>query len=192
MWELKGSYDSSGYENGKFYVKFLVDNLGEKPILGDTELSIKIDKWRPPKSLNANGYYWALCTKLSNELSKQTFTSVARIHNMHLRSIWQDLVIYEDGSPVMDVYPDTDAAEQQILEYERKHLVPVPDRLVKPFTNSSGKRFRYYFELKGSSEMDSKEFSRLVDMVVQECRDQGIRTKDDEDLERLEGYAKNR
>lgn len=190
MWKLKGTLEHLEKSSKGKTVTFLVDDYDFENVIRDEVLSIKIEKYHPPRSLNANGYYWKLCNLLSDELSKNTATSTARIHNLHLRSMWQNLVKKVDGSPVMDVLPDTDAAEQMILEDTQKHLVPVPDHILKPFTNSKGKQFRYYFELRGSSEMDSKEFSRLVDMVVQECKDQGIKTLDDYEMERLEGYER--
>ena len=39
--------------------------------------------------------------------------------------------------------------------------------------------------MKGSSEMDSGEFSKLLDGVIQECRQQGIETMTPQEAARL-------
>ena len=49
---------------------------------------------------------------------------------------------------------------------------------------------RRYQMYKGSSHMDSAEFSRLVDGLVSECKQVGIETLSPEEIERLQGYVK--
>ena len=49
----------------------------------------------------------------------------------------------------------------------------------------NGKEFNHYKIYKGSSEYDTKEMSILLNSVVQEAKNLGIKTKDDIELERL-------
>ena len=49
----------------------------------------------------------------------------------------------------------------------------------------NGKEFNHYKIYKGSSEYDTKEMSILLNGVVQEAKNLGIKTKDDIELERL-------
>lgn len=49
----------------------------------------------------------------------------------------------------------------------------------------NGKEFNHYKIYKGSSEYNTKEMSILLEGVVQEARNLGIKTKDDIELERM-------
>ena len=46
-----------------------------------------------------------------------------------------------------------------------------------------------YLQMKGSSEMDSRAFSALLDGLIYECREQGIEVMPDSEIQRLRGYV---
>lgn len=48
-----------------------------------------------------------------------------------------------------------------------------------------GKNFTHYKIFKGSSQMDSKEFSVLLDGVISECKETGIPTLTPEEVSKL-------
>lgn len=54
-----------------------------------------------------------------------------------------------------------------------------------PYEVSSDGRFRAFLQIKGSSEYDTKEMSRLLNGIVSECRDMDIITLEDLDISRL-------
>lgn len=193
MWETKVKFDSMSNKDGTDYITFTVDDVSGRPIpFGDDYYKMTLTKYHPPKSLNANGYYWVLVNKLSEELSKEIPTSVARVHNLHLREMWNQILMTVDGTPKMEILPNTENAEKSVLEDLENHLMPVPPHIMNPiFTNSKGKEFRYYFVLRGVRSMDTKEMSRLIDICIQDCIDVGnIETKTPRELEELEGYEK--
>lgn len=194
MWEVKAQYENCHYMYGKYYLTFTTDSIDGKPTdLGNSYYNLKLTKYSPQKSEKANAYYWKLCSMLSNELSKETYTSLARVHNQNLRAMWHELLMYVDGSPKMEIIPNTDQAELSVIEDIDYHMMPVPASVMAnpTFTNSKGKEFRYYFVLRGVRTMTNKEISRLIDICIQECQELGIETKTPNELLKLDGYERN-
>lgn len=158
-----------------------------------TQVDIDLKIHGEKRSLSANAYYW----KLLGILAKKTHIKPARIHNQYLRDMWLSILKKTDGEPQMLLIPDTDQAEKEALEDPDDHIMPIPlDQLPTGFpekvTKESGKTYRWYTELRGSRTFSKAEFSRLVDMLVQDCQDQGIETKTPDELLRLEGYEKQK
>lgn len=157
----------------------------------DTEIDIDIKEHKEKRSLNANAYYWVLV----KELSEKLHISSARIHNEHLRSMWLSILKMHGDEPVMLLIPDTDEAEQEALEDRDDHIMPIPrDYLPQGFTETitkeSGKVFRWYTELRGSSTFSTSEMSRLLEMTIEECHTQDIQTMTPNELLRVEGYER--
>ena len=129
-------------------------------------VAIKVTKYNEKRSLDANAYYWQLLTKLSKVLK----ISNSYCHNVLLRryGVLEEI----DGKPVYLVVPDTEEAEKKADESETYHIKPTSN--VRE--GNDGKMYRTYMLLKGSSQMDTAEFSRLVSGLVDECRQCGIET----------------
>ena len=129
-------------------------------------VALKVTKYNEKRSLDANAYYWLLIGKLSKVLN----ISTTYCHNLMLRryGVLEEI----DGKPVYLVIPDTDEAESKADEAETYHIKPtsnVRDR-------NDGKSYRTYMLLKGSSQYDTAEMSRLISGLVDECRQCGIET----------------
>lgn len=164
-----------------------LNKLVTLPIGAKVDVTVHKEK----RSKNANRYYW----ELIGQLSEKTHISPARIHNQYLRSMWLTILKMKGDEPIMLLLPDTDKCEKEVLEDRDDHYIPIPaDYLPKGMsetvTKESGKRFRWYAELRGSSTFDTKEMSGLIDMLVQDCNEQGIETMTPDELLRLEGYEK--
>lgn len=127
----------------------------------DTVYDVKIDKHREKRSLNANAYLWKLVTEIGNILNKSK----------------------------EEVYL------QMLKDYGQSMLIPVPrgtipSRITKYYefecsSQLNGKDADWYKCYIGSSEYDTKEMSILLNGVVQEAKNLGIKTKDDIELEKL-------
>lgn len=127
----------------------------------DTVYDVKIDKHREKRSLNANAYLWKLVTEIGNILNKSK----------------------------EEVYL------QMLKDYGQSMLIPVPrgtipSRITKYYefecsSQLNGKDADWYKCYIGSSGYDTKEMSILLNGVVQEAKNLGIKTKDDIELERL-------
>ena len=77
--------------------------------------------------------------------------------------------------------PDTEEAENDVIERETFHLKPTSQVVA----GSDGVSYRTYVLLKGSSNYDSAEMSHLLDGLISECKAAGIETATPEELERM-------
>lgn len=138
-------------------------------------LDVEIEKHREKRSLDANSYYWLLCSRLAEAM----YVSKPYMHNRLLRRYGQIEII--GGQAVYIVIPDTDEAKMEVDEAELYHLKPTSQ--VK--TGKDGKMYRTYMMLKGSSAYNTREMALLIDGLVSECKDAGIETLPPEELERM-------
>lgn len=141
-------------------------NLPSKIIGKDYEMTIQERKRK--RTLTANAYYQVLLDKLSRTVG----TSREELHEQLLLRYGTTAMI--NGSPVLftlraDINP---------------HLVSKYVEIMK-MKEVKGKMFAVYRVLKGSSEMDSKEFAHLLEGLISECQEQGIETMTPEEIARL-------
>lgn len=128
------------------------------------ELSIKpVSKKR---SLDANGYYWVLLDKLAGALR-------ANKREIHRQLLARYGVTDTDseGKPLMF---------QMLAEIDPTELGEI---YVDAVDSHDG--YIVYRVLKGSSKMNTKEFSILLDGLISECKELGIEVLPDEELQRL-------
>ncbi len=127
----------------------------------DTVYDVKIDKHREKRSLNANAYLWKLVTEIGNVLNKSK------------EEVYLQMLIDYGQSEMVSILSEID-----VKGYFKYYKLAGTSIL-------NGKEFNHYKIYKGSSEYDTKEMSILLNGVVQEAKDLGIKTKDDIELERL-------
>lgn len=127
----------------------------------DTIYDVKITKHREKRSLNANSYLWKLVTEIGNTLSKSK------------EEVYLQMLIDYGQSEMISILSDID-----VKGYFKYYKLAGTSIL-------NGKEFNHYKIYKGSSEYDTKEMSILLNGVVQEAKNLGIKTKDDIELERL-------
>lgn len=122
---------------------------------------VKIDKHREKRSLNANAYLWKLVTEIGNILNKSK------------EEVYLQMLIDYGQSEMVSIL-----SEIEVNGYFKYYKLAGTSIL-------NGKEFNHYKIYKGSSEYDTKEMSILLNGVVQEAKNLGIKTKDDIELERL-------
>lgn len=144
--------------------------------LNDMDLTVVLKEYKENRSLNANRFYWDLLSQLAGKLN----VSNPFMHNQLLRRYGQPEII--DGKMVYLVLPDSDEGARIADEAETFHIKPTSQ--VK--TGVDGKQYRTYIMIKGSSSMNTKEMSRLINGLVDECKQVGIDTITPEELEALE------
>lgn len=127
----------------------------------DTVYDVKIDKHREKRSLNANAYLWKLVTEIGNILNKSK------------EEVYLQMLIDYGQSEMVSILSEIEAKG-----YFKYYKLAGTSLL-------NGKEFNHYKVYKGSSEYDTKEMSILLNGVVQEAKNLGIKTKDDIELERL-------
>lgn len=127
----------------------------------DIVYDVKIDKHREKRSLNANAYLWKLVTEIGNILNKSK------------EEVYLQMLIDYGQSEMVSILSEID-----VKGYFKYYKLAGTSIL-------NGKEFNHYKIYKGSSEYDTKEMSILLNGVVQEAKNLGIKTKDDIELERL-------
>ena len=142
---------------------------------GKPEKLYDIKEHKERRSLDSNSYYWVLVSKLSQKLR----ISAARVHNTMLRDVAPVFLI--DGRVACQAIPDTDEAENQVLESSTYHLRPTSET----FEGNKGTVYRWYKILRGSSTFNREEMSALIDRIVAECKEQDIETATPEELARM-------
>ncbi len=124
-------------------------------------LLFEVKVWRSKRSLDQNAYYWALLGRLGQALGYPS----DELHRHMLREYGvYDVFTVRADVPLADYFRYWDEVGQGQMD---------------------GVRYRHIRAFKGSSEMDSGEFSRLLDGVIQECRQQGIETMTPQEAARL-------
>lgn len=172
---------SISYGSGKPVVSFEAD--GDKQSLFNMfeelktaeSLRVKFGKATKKRSLDANSYYWLLLTKLARVLK----ISNNYCHNLMLRR-YGTLEEF-DGQTVYWVIPDTDEASRKADEAETYHIKPTS----QVREGNDGIMYRTYILLKGSHCYSKEEFSDLLEGLVDECKQVGIETQMEEDIQSL-------
>lgn len=128
------------------------------------------------RSLTANRYYY----KLLSLFATWGHRSNAWQHNDILEHYGEPEII--DGKPVWLVMKDNDKYKE--LSYI--HLKPTSQTKI----GKDGETYRTYVKMQDSHTMNSKQFSRLIDGLINEIKgsDAPIETMTPRELEQLEGY----
>ncbi len=171
MYELSGQIEglTTDFKTGKALLTLSImekqSAMAMYDILHDCEkLSIDIDKYRDKRSNEANKYMWALCGKLAEALSDEKVTHTKEdIYRNAIKEIgvWQDDEV------------ETDKVKWRCAAWEMLGTGWLTERV--DFTPDGSKEIiRFYY---GSSRYNTKQMSRLIDNIVQDCQEQGIETK---------------
>lgn len=142
--------------------KQLVDDMN-----GCEKLSIEIKPFRPRRSLDANAYAWVLMDRLAEKLNE----SKVNIYREYIRQIG-------GNSEIVCV---KDSALERLKEGWGKNGVGwVTDTLPSKIDGCTCVILYY-----GSSTYDSSQMSRLLDLIIQDCKLQGIPTETPDEIARL-------
>lgn len=132
----------------------------DKTVLWDLNLHKK------KKSSSQNKMYW----ELVGEIARLLHVSTNYVHNKLLRECAPICTVA--GQPVRIPLPDTEDAENQTMESMYYHVKPTSQVIV----GKDGITYRTYVLLKGSSEMNTKEMSMLIDRCIEYAKQMGIET----------------
>lgn len=142
--------------------------------------TVEIKEYRKKRSLDQNALYWRVLT----DFSKAMNISNARAHNLLLRRYGQ-LERYGDKL-VYVILPDTEESEKKADEAETYHLKPTSQ--VKP--GKDGQNYRTWILLRGSSTYTTEEMSRLIDGLLDECRQIGLEVLTPQERELIYGQER--
>lgn len=148
-------------------IRQFVDSMKDK--LYDAELK----EHREKRSLDSNSYFWLLAGKLASKIHMPVQT----IYRQYIKDIGDNFEIV----PVRD-----DAKERWIKNWASRGIGWVCEDLGTSKLPGYTNIVCYY----GSSVYDSVQMSRLIELVVNDCKDQDIETATPEELARMENeYA---
>lgn len=158
---------SLDYKTGKTKITFLAEVEPCKiEEFQNQKLNIDIKKYREKRSLDANAYFWVLISKIQDKL------------DIPKEDIYRDLIKHIGSYEVVPI--KNEAVEKFTEAWKRNGLGWITET-----TKSKLEGFTNVITYYGSSTYDSKEMSRLIDLVVQECNQLGIETKTDEEIKAL-------
>ena len=141
--------------------------------LKEHDLTIKIDRTRKKRSLNANAYMWVLCEALAvalSEGSKDT-TTKEEVYREHIKNVGVFRQIEID-----------EAAAGTIETIWSKHGIGWFSERVDYSKTEGFVLINMYY---GSSTYNTKQMARLIDNIIQDCRTLGVETKSDEEIKAL-------
>ncbi len=155
------NFDFSSVSSFNFHMPTLLNFISQ---LNEGEYTLEIKKKKKRRSLNANAYLWEMCNQLALELSKDG-TVVTK------EDIYRDAIkkcgIYKDFFGLSKRDADTLRHAWEMLGTgwvtEQVDYMPDGENVV----------IRCYY---GSSQYNTKQMSRIINHIVEECREQGIDT----------------
>lgn len=124
----------------------------------DKQYTLEIKEKKKKRSLDSNAYFWTLCGKLA-EKTKLTRTEIYRAY---IREIGgnSDLLCIQDI-----------AVDHFCKMWEVGHIGRFTDLLPSKLDGCTNVIVYY-----GSSDYDQQTMCRLIDMVVQDCKENDIET----------------
>lgn len=124
----------------------------------DKEQLFTIKKYKKKRNKDQNAKYW----KLIGELSLKTKIGIEELH-------FQMLKFY---SPRYQILVPSEEEVYGIEYYDKKSKI----------RNEEGKEFNVYYVYKPSHELNTEEFSLLLEGLCEECKSQRIETRSPEEI----------
>ena len=134
------------------------------------ELDIELDKHRKKRTLNANAYCWVLCDKIAKKLTvPDAVITKEDVYKDAILNIgtFQPMIVEEKAYDNLKRIWEKQGLGFLIQEVSRK------DKCI---------RINCYY---GSSTYNTKEMSLLIELLVQQAKEQGIETKTQAEIDSL-------
>ena len=157
------------YLNNKAKITLTFDNkdiLQEAQELLNEKLNIQAKKYKAKRSIEANAYCWVLLQKIAEKI------------NVSKEDIYRDLIKNIGGFEVVPIKKE--AVEKFKAAWSRNGLGWITEE-TKSKLDGYTNILAYY----GSSTYDSTEMARLIDIVIQECKQLGIETMSEAEINSL-------
>ena len=135
----------------------------------------ELKRHRDKRSNDANSYCWTLLGKIADTLADMPHKGRALTKEDIYRSHIKDVGVYTP-LPIRE-----DAVERFCEAWEKKGIGWFAEVVDDSKLDGYKKVFAYY----GSSTYNTKEMSRLIDNIVQDCKSLGIETLPPYELDRL-------
>lgn len=174
MYELKGKIQGVSVDYGTGDALLTLRINPKQPALNcydelrsQEKLSFKIDKFREKRSLDANAYCFVLIGKLAEKL------------NISKEDIYREAVKQIGGNYEIVCVKD-EAVEKLRSGWSHNGLGWQTDTLPSKIDGCTNVILYY-----GSSTYDTQQMSRLINIIVEDCKEQGIETKTPNEIANL-------
>lgn len=127
----------------------------------DTECDITIEKHRDKRSLTANGYLWELCGKIADKLSDDGGAIFTK------EDVYRNAV--REVGAYNDIYINIGAVDAFRKVWQKRGIAWFCETV--DGAGADMVQLRCY---EGSSSYNSKQMSRIIDYIVQDCDALGI------------------
>ncbi len=131
----------------------------------NNDIKYELSEFKEKRSLNANAYFHLLCNKLAKKLNKSNEDM-----KIELNLSYGTIARAEDGKKMGCMIPK---------------YVNIRDFYEYAYCYKEDEQYSYYLFYKRTSELNSKEFSDLLNGTVSECKQQGIETLEDKEINKL-------
>lgn len=138
----------------------------------DAVWDIEPHKERKGRSLNANSYFHVLVQKLAQ--AQNPPISLAKCKNMMIAAYGQPE--YIDGQQAI-IKSNVPQEKMQEIEYLHTALVKISEE--------NGTECYFYRIYRGTHTYDNIEMQKLIEGVVQECKDAGIETATPAEVQKM-------
>lgn len=155
-------------KTGKAKITFLFDDkyiLQEAEELKDKKLNVEATRWYKKRSLNANAYLWVLIGKLAEKLN----ISNIDVYKKHIKEAGKYTVLQME--------------EEVMTEFERIWQKNGLGWFCEKAIDEYGQVVLLAYN--GSSSYNTKQMTRLIDSVIQDCKEQQTETMTPEELKSL-------
>lgn len=172
---IRTSINEQGYPEITFCVS-KTNALNSLKNLKEIPLTIEIQKKKEKRSLNANAYYWILADAIAKEMSikgDKPYTALD-IYREHIKDIGAFYMI-----PIKE--EDTEAF-RKIWESKGTGW------MVEDLGTSKLKGYQVLRCWYGSSEYNTEQMGRLIDLAVTDAQGLGIDTLTPEELDEIKRY----
>ena len=157
------------YNTSKLKINLLLDTKNKEileELKNEKKLNIELKKYIEKRSLDANAYAWVLLGELQDTL------------NIPKEEIYRDLIKYV-GS--YEVVPIKNEAVEKFRNAWSKNGIGWITETTKSKLEGYTNVLAYY----GSSVYNTKEMSRLIDLIVEECKQFNIEVKPKSEIDSL-------
>lgn len=132
----------------------------------EKKLNVELKKHRKHRSLDANGYLWAL------------IKGISELTGVEPKEIYRDAISHMNTYDVVPIR--NDALRRFVDNWTRQGDGWICEEFSSKIENYTNVRAYY-----GSSTFNTKEMSQLIEIVIEECKNLGIETKPKAEIESL-------
>jgi len=140
----------------------ILDNIGSLSDKTDMELDLKVEKYHAKRSKDANRYMWHLC----GELAAKCGTTSEAIYRSAIKAV----------GVVLDYQSFTKTQYRVFKKVWEDRGIGWFTEIVDTMPDGETLHIRGYF---GSSTYDTKQMGRLIDYLVEDCKQCGIEVRTD-------------